>query len=135
MAVEVVGGARFQGVEFGTAPGTDPGYVMGYTPLCDFLFVHEVTCPATLIGVKYYHHPAGDDRGRDRPADEMCALTMLVSEGRWRQRVWDEGTGESVEVILQGPGDYIAWRPGLKHCWYPEQASSMLTVRWKVRSP
>ena len=136
MAVVVLAGERFDGVAFGTALGTDPGYIIGFTPLADepLLRVHEDDCPASLIGVKYYHHPTGDSRGTDRPADELFALTMLVSEGGWRQRVWSEASGKSVEVSLTAPGDFIAWRPGLKHSWYPVQASTMLTVRWRRRA-
>jgi hypothetical protein len=136
MAVKVLTGERFDGVAFGTAPGTDPGYVIGFTPLVDepLLRVHETDCPASLVGVKYYHHPVGDSRGADRPANELFALTMLVSDGSWRQRVWSEESGESVEVLLAAPGDFIAWRPGLKHSWYPVQASTMLTVRWRRRA-
>jgi hypothetical protein len=132
MAVVVLAGRRFDGVSYGTAPGTDPGHVIGYTPLNgeQLLRVHQTECPGSLYGVKYYHHEAGDARGADRPAEDKIALTILVNQGRWRQRVWSESSGESIEVLLAQPGDYIVWGPNLKHSWYPVEASTMLTVKW-----
>jgi hypothetical protein len=131
MAVEVVSGEKFSGVDFGTAPGT--GYVIGSTPICELLRVDEGKHPAALLGMKYYHHPAGDLQGAVRPADLNHRMTMLVSQGRWRQKVWSE-RGESVEVLLNEPGDFIAWAPGLMHSWFPELASTMLTVNFKRKN-
>lgn len=131
MAIELIEGAKFEGVDFGTAPGTDPGYVIGFTPVSPLLFVDEGERSAKLIGVKFYHHAMGDNRGADRPADDKHAVTMLVSKGRWEQAVWNDKTGESVKVLLTEPGDYIVWRPGFRHSWFPHESSTMLTVRWK----
>ncbi len=135
MAILVLTGERFSGVSYETSPGTAPGHVVGYTPLDGepLLNVHEIDQPALLYCVKYYHHEAGDPRGGDRPAEDRIALTMLVSQGCWRQRVWSELSGQSIEVLLAEPGDFIVWGPGLRHSWYPVQASTMLTVKWKRR--
>ena len=132
MAAVVLSGERFSGVCYGTAPGTDPGHVIGFTPLNSepLLRVHETDHPALLYCAKYYHHEAGDPRGGDRPAENRFALTMLISQGCWRQRVWGDSPARSVEVLLAEPGDFIAWGPGLRHSWYPVQASTMLTIKW-----
>lgn len=126
MAVAIVSGSKFSGVDFGTAPGNS--YVIGAAPICEILRVDEDDHAASLIGVKYYHHQQGDPAGSNRPPDALVRMTMLVSQGLWRQRVWSTETGQSVEVLLQEPGDFIAWVPGLWHSWYPEKGSTMLTV-------
>jgi hypothetical protein len=130
MAVVVVLGERFAGADFGTAPGR--GYVIGTTPISELLRVDEAEHAAALIGVKYYHHPADDPRGANRPPDPFVRMTMLVSRGRWRQKLWSVKSGDSVEVVLQEPGDFIAWGPDLWHSWYPELASTMLTVSYRL---
>src|SRR5262249_43809662 len=94
------------------------------------LFVHQTELPASLYSMKYYHHKVGDQRGADRPAEDRFALTMLVSRGCWRQRIWSDSSGQSVEVLLQEPGDFIACGPALNHSWSPVQPSTMLTVKW-----
>ena len=132
MAVAVVSGEKFDGVDFGTAPGT--GYIIGTTPISELLRVDEAEHAVAMIGAKYFHHPAGDPGGSDRKPDSQVRVTMLVNQGRWRQRVWSAETGKSVEVFLQEPGDFIAWIPGLWHSWYPELASTMLTVGYKRKS-
>jgi hypothetical protein len=126
MAVVVLSGDKFEGVDFGTAPGT--AYVIGTTPVSELLRVDEGDHAASLVGVKYYHHPADDSGGANRTPDGFVRATILVSPGRWRQRVWSAETGQSVEVVLQAPGDFIAWTPGLWHSWFPEKASTMLTI-------
>jgi hypothetical protein len=132
MAVVVVSGASFSGVDFGTAPGD--AYVIGATPVSELLRVDEAEYAAALIGAKYYHHPAGDPGGANRQPDALVRMTMLVSPGRWRQKLWSEESGHSVEVLLQAPGDFIAWVPGLWHSWHPELESTMLTISFKRKS-
>lgn len=132
---EIVAGKLFDGVSVETAPGT--GFIVGYQPLNGnpLLNVHTEEMPSPLYCVKYYHHTVPDNRGKDRPADQMYALTMLVSEGRWQQRVWSVESGESVTIILSHPGDLIAWGPGLNHSWEPLEDSTMLTVKWIRKLP
>jgi quercetin dioxygenase-like cupin family protein len=48
---------------------------------------------------------------------------MLIS-GKWRQEM-TVGT-----FILDRPGDYIVWGPGIEHTWEAEEDSTMLTIRW-----
>jgi hypothetical protein len=137
MAVLVVSGKKFEGVEYGTVPGD--GYIIGTTPVNNLpmLFVDETeeNKRASLYGLKYYHHAKGDTAGAERPPDKQHhSFTMLVSEGKWKQKVWSE-SGESIEVVLWRPGDFIAWIPGLWHSWFPEETSTMLTIKWtKLRS-
>jgi hypothetical protein len=128
MGIAILSGEKFDGVDFGSACGS--GYVIGTTPISELLRVDEAEHAAVIIGMKYYHHPAGDPRGATRPPDSYTRMTMLVSQGRWRQSVWSE-SGNSVEVLLHRPGDFIAWIPGLWHSWFPEADSTMLTISLK----
>lgn len=129
MAVQIVIGGQFDGVACGTASGGGNGYVVGSTPVCDLLHVDKDR-PATLVGLKYFHHHAGHSLD-DRPADKDYRITMLVSPGRWRQKIWRENSGQSIEVILQAPGDFIAWAPGHLHSWCAESDSTMLTLTFR----
>src|SRR4051812_21001586 len=126
MSVLVIDGAKFEGVDFGTAPAN--GYIIGMTPVSPLLRVNANEYRADLDGVKYFQHTAGDPRGENRAPDDLVRMTMLVGKGRWRQRVHSPKTSESVTVILQDHGDFIAWTPGLAHSWHPELDSTMLTV-------
>lgn len=137
MAVVVLSGERFDGVAYGTAPGTGSGYVVGYLPHEGEprLRVHDAERPALLYGVKYYHRKAGGKRTDDKPEDGRFAVTMLICPGRWRQRVWSVPLARSIEVLRTEPGDYIVWDPGLEHDWSAVQDSTMLTVKWKLVAP
>src|SRR5262245_7535228 len=76
----------------GKASGRGAGYVIGTTPLHPLLRVgREQGATAELVGLKYYEHPSADKREGDPApsADDEYRLTMLVSEGAWRQRLWN----------------------------------------------
>jgi len=146
MAPRVLFGNKFPGVEYGTAPGD--GYIVGFRPgdgyIIGFrktaeraplgiqmLLVEDPDYSACLRGVKYAHHARGDSSPGPRgPSDEERSLTMLVSNGCWRQRLWSE-KGDYLELMLWKPGDFIAWEPGIRHSWVAEEASTMLSIRWK----
>lgn len=132
MTVKIVSGTKFEGLNFGTASGSGSGYVVGSTPACDLLLVGGDKSPtAQLFGLKYFHHSAGHKSEGDRPADAFYRMTMLVSDGCWRQKLWKPGGHDLVEVILNQPGDFIAWAPGVLHSWQADVASTMLTLSFK----
>jgi quercetin dioxygenase-like cupin family protein len=58
-----------------------------------------------------------------RPGQQRTTLVLLVSG---RHRV-DLSTGV---VVLQRPGDYVVWGPGIDHTWQTEEDSVVITVRW-----
>src|SRR5437867_4431819 len=107
MAITIISGAVFTGVEAHNAPGTGNGYVIGTTPVCEFLRVDEGDHAAGLIGLKYSHHSVTDPACLDRKAYDHVKMTMVVSGGPWRQWLWIPGTQQSVEFTLSGPGDFI----------------------------
>jgi hypothetical protein len=133
VSVVILSGKPLNGVVYGTAAGTGDGYLMGPAALAEMLKVGNAGHQAVLLGVKYYHHQGGESR-RFVPdeSDRDYAVTILVDQGRWRQRLWSDLSGESMEVLLTAPGDYIAWPgAGLKHFWSAVEKSTMLTIRWR----
>ncbi|MER6595717.1 signal peptidase I [Micromonospora purpureochromogenes] len=75
------------------------------------------------VEVKWGVHPPGEARSRWAIQERRIALLVLVS-GRFRVEFPDR------TVVLGTPGDYVVWGRGVDHCWYAEQASVVLTVRW-----
>ncbi len=139
MTVEIIEGEKLRGVEFDSAASEvdSGGYVIGSKILSNLaerslLFVDDDRHQSKLIGMKCYLHKRRDTKGpREPAATDEIALTMLVSRGEWKQRIWNDKTGKSLTVLLKQPGDYIAWQSGLWHEWWAVKKSMMLTVRWK----
>jgi len=75
------------------------------------------------LEVKWAVHPAGDCRESWSFNREATSLSILVS-GRFRLRFADG------EVVLAAPGDYALWAPGIGHCWWAEEPSVIMSVRW-----
>ena len=48
---------------------------------------------------------------------------MLMS-GRWRLDLKVEGTDQPETVLLEKPGDYVVWGPGVSHTYRAEEARS-----------
>ena len=129
MAVTIINGERFAGVEFSSVSDVSSnGYFLGETSKSSLLRVDQGQRSAKLAGVKYWEHKAFEPSGGERGPDHYVRVVMLVSGGPWRQRVWNNLTGESVEVRLNAPGDFMAWKPGMSHQWWPEGAATMVTV-------
>jgi hypothetical protein len=132
----IVAGYELEGVQAGTASGQCTGYVVGYGGPEGILKVQGPNRRAELLGLKYSHHTAADsskgERERDKRGAEVIRITMLVSEGPWRQRVWVVANPlRFVEYLLTGPGDYVAWHDGLAHQWWPGDATMVtLTYCW-----
>ena len=84
--------------------------------------------------VKWMHHPAGDDRGRDKPVSEGRTLSILVSDGgRFRLQLSTHESfvaAHTVERVLQRHGDFALWGPGLHHRYFVDADCVILTLRW-----
>lgn len=128
MSVIVLHGGAFPGVEFGTATGhANRGYIIGSTPIVEFLRADKSN-PANLTGVKYSHHEVADPIEGPREPTTDIRITMLVDGGPWYMHVWSKEADRSVEVVLCGPGAFIAWLPGVWHEWRPLGRATMATV-------
>jgi hypothetical protein len=75
------------------------------------------------VEVKWGVHRAGECRQSLAPGDTSTSLSILV-RGRFLL-MFPDG-----EVILEAPGDYALWLPGVAHTWMAEEESVVVTVRW-----
>ncbi|MGK5440887.1 signal peptidase I [Micromonospora sp. URMC 105] len=100
----------------GVDGATNAGWLLGH-----FMPAGDPRHSAELE-VKWGVHPPGQARSRWATGERRTALLVLVS-GRFRMEFPDR------TVVLGTPGDYVVWGR-VDHCWYAEQASVVLTVRW-----
>ena len=77
----------------------------------------------SAVEVKWGVHPAGQRRDGWYTGETRTSMLILVS-GRFRQEL-SVGT-----VLLERPGDYVVWGPGIDHTWEAEADSVVITVRW-----
>ena len=75
------------------------------------------------VEIKWGVHPAGDQRFAWVVDDQRTAVLLLIS-GRFRLDL-DVGS-----VVLNRPGDYVVWGPGVGHSWEAEADSVVVTIRW-----
>lgn len=78
--------------------------------------------------IKWGVHPAGEERAAWQGEEERTTVLILV-EGRFRI---DLSRGSHV---LERPGDYAIWGPGVGHSWRAEEDSVVITVRWPSTPP
>jgi len=113
------------------------GWIIGFSdwtrlPGSDLLHVPAGE-PVTGLCVKWYDHPEGHASG-DKPVSEGRTFSMLVTPGsRFRYDISDEPTyapQRTRTLVLERPGDYIAWGEGVYHRWFCDRRSTILTVRW-----
>jgi hypothetical protein len=80
------------------------------------------------VEVKWGMHPLGETRIEWGSSDHATSLSLLV-RGAIRL-VFADGR----EALLDEPGDYALWGPGVAHRWHIEQDDTVvLTVRWPSR--
>ena len=89
--------------------------------------------PVTGLCVKWYDHPEGHASG-DKPVSDGRTFSVLVTAGSvFRYEISDDPgypAGATRTVVLQRPGDYIAWGAGIFHRWFCERRATIMTVRW-----
>ncbi|HEY1291501.1 MAG TPA: signal peptidase I [Chloroflexota bacterium] len=77
------------------------------------------------VEVKWGTHALGESRSDWGSTAHATTLSVLV-RGRIRL-VFDDGR----EALLDEPGDYALWAPGVAHRWTIEEDDTVvLTVRW-----
>jgi hypothetical protein len=85
----------------------------------------------TDLAVKWFVHSPQDDPawGQGKPTSAGCTLSILADEGEF-EYTFTAG-GAAFSLILDRPGDYALWGPGMEHTWKPLKRSTILTVRWR----
>jgi hypothetical protein len=79
----------------------------------------------SAVEVKWGVHAQGDEKQSTRTNLNSTTLTLLVS-GSFVVRFPRLGA----EVVLQRPGDYVLFAPGVEHYWAARTDSIVVTVRW-----
>ena len=80
------------------------------------------------VELKWGEHARGERRLAWAEGDARSSASILVS-GRFRIELADGS------VVLERPGDYLIWGPGVGHTWEAEEDSVVLTVRWPSAGP
>ncbi|HEY9881112.1 MAG TPA: hypothetical protein V6D29_21810 [Leptolyngbyaceae cyanobacterium] len=107
----IVGNAHREGCDRG-------GWFMGY-----FMPFGDDPRSTSALEVKWGVHPAGDTREEWGVNHLATTLSVLIS-GRFRLQFPDQ------EVVLEKPGDYALWPPGIAHTYVAEVDSTILSVRY-----
>jgi quercetin dioxygenase-like cupin family protein len=77
----------------------------------------------TDVEIKWGIHPTGEERASRQDAEDRTTILILIS-GRFRINL------SVASHVLDQPGDYAMWGPGIGHSWRAEADSVVLTVRW-----
>lgn len=101
----------------GTDGEAHRGWIVGH-----FVAAEDVR-QTEAVEVKWGVHAAGEERSAWQ-ADEPRTTVLILVQGRFRI---DLSLGSHV---LERPGDYAIWEPGVGHSWRAEEDSVVITVRW-----
>ena len=90
--------------------------------------------PLSGLCLKWWDHPGGDESGNGKPVSEGRSLSLLVSApSRFCVEFCESAAYPAAavrQVVLQRPGDFVAWGAGLFHRWRCEQRATIMTLRW-----
>ncbi len=75
------------------------------------------------VEVKWGTHPAGESRAQWTEGETRTTLVVLV-EGHFVVEL------DAEAVLLERPGDYAMWGPGIEHRWRAPADTTVMTVRW-----
>jgi len=140
MAADVFASSTTMDLLTGNAYDQDTGgtgWLIGFSewtrlPGSDLLHV-PADQPVTGLCFKWYDHPEGHASG-DKPVSVGRTFSLLATAGSVFRYEISTDPGYASEatrtVVLQRPGDYIVWGPGIYHRWTCERRSTILTVRW-----
>jgi cupin superfamily acireductone dioxygenase involved in methionine salvage len=79
------------------------------------------------LEIKWQQHRKGERRERFAHSLRATTIAILVN-GSFVTRF--RLPNETREVVLNCPGDYIAYGPGLEHSWEALEESLVITVRF-----
>ncbi len=98
--------------------GDTGGWLVGH-----FLPPSEGLRSSEDVEIKWFVHKAGETRANLVGSEQRTTVSILIS-GRFRIEL------SAAVVLLEHPGDYVAWGPGVDHTWTAETDSTVVTVRW-----
>ena len=136
-------GSKLAGVEIGNAwagrpPAAPTNWVVGQGPSipADSLrFMVQGGAGgegrAADLGVKWFVHEPDHPAhwGNSKPTSGGRTFSILAGPGCFELTFGRDGTW--YKVILDQPGDFAIWGPGLDHSWRALATSTILTCRWR----
>jgi len=138
-------GTKPDGIEVGNAwkcrePGSQTNWIIGTgatIPRTSLRFMEQKDKKkdrkgrkAKNVCVKWFVHRTSQPVkwGRKKPTSKGRTISLLAGDGEFELVFW-QGDQE-YKVILNRPGDFAIWGPGLEHSWKPIQTSTIVTIRW-----
>ena len=84
------------------------------------------------MALKWFaHHPDDPPEwGETKPLSTGRTLSLLAGEGAFELCLCRGG--ETLRVLLEEPGDFAIWGPGLSHSWRVRRPSLVVTLRWRA---
>jgi hypothetical protein len=119
------------------------GWFIGFSdwtrlPGSDLLHVPQDQ-PLSGLCVKWFEHPTGHDSGGGKPVSEGRTVSVLVApDAAFRVdfcETPDFTQAKTRSVLLQRPGDFVAWGAGLYHRWHCVARATIFTLRWNQPPP
>jgi hypothetical protein len=86
------------------------------------------------LALKWFAHSPGDppEWGQGKPISSGRTLSLLAGAGAFE--LWFRRGDREAGVVLEEPGDFALWGPGLHHGWRVQRPSLVVTLRWEVVS-
>jgi hypothetical protein len=92
------------------------------------------------LALKWFAHSPADppEWGEGKPLSTGRTVSLLAGAGAfelWFARRGEAGGSDGsaeVSVLLEEPGDFALWGPGLTHRWRVWQPSLVVTLRWEL---
>ena len=82
------------------------------------------------LALKWFAHSPADppEWGQGKPISTGRTLSLLAGEGAF-ELCFRRGE-EACWVLMEEPGDFALWGPGLQHSWQVLKPSLVVTLRW-----
>jgi len=83
------------------------------------------------LAMKWFLHDPGDPIawGEAKPISSGHTLSLLAGTGAF-ELCFSRG-GAELRLLLEAPGDFALWGPGLGHSWRARKPSVVMTLRWE----
>jgi cupin superfamily acireductone dioxygenase involved in methionine salvage len=98
------------------------GWFVGQFMAPSFGLVHQ-----QALEIKWGQHSKGERRQKFSKSLNATTISILVN-GSFI--IWLKLTDGMREVVLNSPGDYVAFGPGIDHAWEAIEDSLVITIRF-----
>lgn len=139
-------GTNLNGVEYGNAwalrlketphtnwiVGDHPGIPSDCLRFLRHASSSQVGQLAEGLSLKWFAHDPDDPSawGESKPISHGRTLSLLASAGAFELCL--RRGGEELVLLLEAPGDFAVWGPGIAHGWRVLKPSLVMTLRWEL---